>query len=211
MPRSRARSRRRRRSARRAARRGRPPGVVRTSTHTDAPAGITFICAGSPARSTVGVIHTCPRCGCSPMALLQRRAPARRGRRSPADGPVRVAPLERHRPVGHLAGEVEAQRAGRPWRRGRSRRPRARSRSPRRRRRCGPRATRSLAPSIIPSSSTSAASTMRPGNGPLRRERVGGEEHRRQPALHVGRAATPQPAVDDLAAERVDGPARRPR
>ena len=41
-------------------------GVVRTSTHIEAPAGITFICAGSPARSTVGVIHTWPRCGCSP-------------------------------------------------------------------------------------------------------------------------------------------------
>ena len=36
-------------------------GIVRTSTHTAAVAGITFICTGSPAASTVGVIHTLPR------------------------------------------------------------------------------------------------------------------------------------------------------
>ena len=43
------------------------------------------------------------------------------------------------------------------------------------------------------------------------REGVGREQHRRDAALHVGRAAAVQPAVDDLGAERVDRPARRPR
>ena len=73
---------------------------------------MTFICTGSPARSTVGVIHTCPRCGCSPWRSCSAASSSASATIACADGAVRVAALERHRPVGHLAGEVEAQPQG---------------------------------------------------------------------------------------------------
>ena len=46
----------------------------------------------------------------------------------------------------------------------------------------------------------------RPGEGRCGGQRVRGEEHRRDPALHVRRAAAVEPPVDDRGAEGVDGP-----
>ena len=143
-------------------------GVVRTSTHTDAPAGITFICAGSPARRTVGVIHTCPRRGCSPKRSCRDRSrsarapiawPTARFGLRPWNGiaPWAILPVRsmRNRSAPLATAQISPPSG--------SQQITASTPSAR------PRATKSLAPSIIPSSSTRAASTTRPGNGPLRR------------------------------------------
>ena len=109
---------------------------------------------------------------------------------------VRVVALERHRAVRHLAVEVEPQ-AQRPFgdvtdlaafglatdhgvdALGVA----SASRSPWRRSSCLLRRRARRAPSV-------------PGTDPAA-DGIGGEQHRRQPALHVGRAAAPQPAVGD--------------
>ncbi len=123
-----------------------------------------------------------------------------------ADGPVRVAALERHRPVGHLAGEVDAQPQGA----------------------LGDGADLAAlglaADHGVDVVGAAAGDEVlgaehqaflvdeggehdAAGERTAAPERVGGEQHRGQAALHVGGAAAPQPAVHDVAAERLDGPA----
>ena len=69
-------------------------------------------------------------------------------------------------------------------------------------------AANALAPSIIPSSSASTPTTIRPAKPPSSTARAAWH-HRRDAALHVRGAATAEPTVDDIAGERVERPARR--
>ena len=182
-------------------------GTERTSIHADAMAGITFIWAGSPACSTVGVIHDVAevRIGAVGHLHLAFENAERGDRRSSRT--VRVPALERHRAVRHLAVEVE------------------------------PQAQRSLGDvtdlatlglaadhAVDAVGMTARHEVLGAGHHAFlvdegaehhpARERtmtldgIGGEQHRRQPTLHVGRAATPETAARDLSTERVDGPRR---
>ena len=68
--------------------------------------------------------------------------------------------------------------------------------------------TKCRAPAIIPSSSTRAASTMRPGNGPSSAT-ARGEQGGHEPGLHVGAAPAVEAAVADVGTERIGGPGAR--
>ena len=63
-----------------------------------------------------------------------------------------------------------------------------------------------FAPSISPSSSASAATTSRPGNGPLSCTARTACSMAASPDFMSARAPAPDPAVAQLGAERVDGP-----
>ena len=153
--------------ARRPARRGRPTGSCGRRPRSRRPCGITFICGGSPARSTVGVTHTRPRWGCSPWrvwssdsrsASAVSTAPAARLGLRPWNGmaPWAIFPVRSmRRRRAPLATWQISPPSG-------SQQMAASTPSVR------PRATKSLAPIIMPSSSTSAPRTRRPGKPPRR-------------------------------------------
>ena len=141
------------------------PGIVRTSTQTSASAGMTFICAGSPARRTVGVRWTSPRwgwVGCRAWSIASRSASTPRKRASTGLGlrpwngmaPWAMAPRKwtcrRSAPLETLqtspSSGSQQMAASTPS--------------------ALPVETKCLAPAIIPSSSTRAAMLIRPGNGP---------------------------------------------
>ena len=141
------------------------PGRVRTSSQTEASAGITFIWTGSPERSTVGVRWTSPRwrcVGCPAWSFASRSARSARKRATAGLGlrpwkgiaPWAITPRKSTRrrsapfEVGQTSPSSGSQQIAASI-------PAAR-----------PLSTKCFTPAINPSSSTSAAMTSRPGNGP---------------------------------------------